>query len=95
MTVAELKSLITDQQFKLKKARTRGMMVAQETERMSNLLVNYMDDIISALDLAINAEKKIELLTVEIDSSDAELREKDDEIRSLKEKLESESVDVE
>ena len=89
MSIAELKSKITEQQFRLKGAQSRGMMVAQETERMRNLLVNNLDDIVVALSKAVDAEKQIEVLNVEIESADAELQEKDEEIRALKEELES------
>lgn len=89
MSIAELKSKITEQQFRLKGAQSRGMMVAQETERMRNLLVNNLDDIVVALSKAVDAEKQIEVLNVEIESADAELQEKDEEIRALKEELEA------
>lgn len=85
MNAKELKEKISEQQFKLKKAKTSGMMVAQETDRLRNILVNSLDDILEALDMAISAEDRIECLTVEIESADAELQEKDDEIKALKE----------
>ena len=85
MTIKELKQAIDDQAFALKKAKTRGFMVNQETEKMRNLLVNSLDDILAALDVAIGAEDKIARLVVEVESADAELKEKDDEIAELKE----------
>lgn len=88
MNAKELKEKISEQQFKLKKAKTSGMMVAQETDRLRNILVNSLDDILEALDMAISAEDRIECLTVEIESADAELQEKDDEIKALKAELE-------
>ena len=47
MTIKELKQAIDDQAFALKKAKTRGFMVNQETEKMRNLLVNNLDDILA------------------------------------------------
>ena len=85
MTIKELKETLSDQAFALKKAKTRGFMVNQETEKMRNLLVNNLDDIMNALDVAIEAEEKIARLVIEIESADAELAEKDDEIKALKE----------
>ena len=85
MTVKELKQTIEEQAFVLKKAKTRGFMVNQETEKMRNILVNNLDDILAALDVAIDAEEKIARLVVEVESADAELAEKDDEIKALKE----------
>ena len=85
MTIKELKQAINEQAFTLKKAKTRGFMVNQETEKMRNLLVNSLDDILAALDVAIGAEEKIARLVVEVESADAELKEKDDEIADLKE----------
>lgn len=85
MTVKELKQTIEEQAFALKKAKTRGFMVNQETEKMRNILVNNLDDILAALDVAIDAEERIARLVVEVESADAELKEKDDEIKALKE----------
>lgn len=88
MTVKELKQKIEEQAFTLNRAKTRGMMVSQETERMRNLLMNNLDGIIDALTFGADAEQRIERLTVEIESADAELQEKDDEIAELKQALE-------
>ena len=85
MTVKELKQTIEEQAFALKKAKTRGFMVNQETEKMRNILVNNLDDILAALGVAIDAEERIARLVVEVESADAELAEKDDEIKALKE----------
>lgn len=85
MTIKELKQTLDDQAFALKKAKTRGFMVNQETEKMRNILVNNLDDILAALDVAIDAEERIARLVVEVESADAELAEKDDEIKALKE----------
>ncbi|MBO5987248.1 MAG: hypothetical protein J6Q02_10720 [Lachnospiraceae bacterium] len=85
MTIKELKQTLDDQAFAMKKAKTRGFMVNQETEKMRNILVNNLDDILAALDVAIKAEEKIARLVIEIENADAELAEKDDEIKALKE----------
>ena len=95
MTIKELKETLSAQAFALKKAKTRGFMVNQETERMRNLLVNHIDDILSALDVAIKAEEQIQRLMVEVESADAELAEKDDEIAALKSRKTSRKKDVE
>lgn len=88
MNIKELRDKLSEQAFNLEKAKSRGMMVNQETERMRNLLVNNLDGIMEALDYAVGAEEKIERLTVEVESADAELLDKDDEIAELKAKLE-------
>ena len=80
----ELKAKIEEQVFRFRKAKSTGMLINQETERTKNVLLNNVDGIIEALDYAIGAEEKIERLTVEIESADAELQEKDDEIAELK-----------
>ena len=85
MTIKELKQTLDDQAFAMKKAKTRGFMVNQETEKMRNILVNNLDDILAALDVAIKAEEKIARLVIEVENADAELAEKDDEIKALKE----------
>lgn len=88
MTIKELKQTLDDQAFAMKKAKTRGFMVNQETEKMRNILVNNLDNILDALNVAIDAEERIARLVVEVESADAELIEKDDEIAALKAKLE-------
>lgn len=89
MNVKELKAKLEEQAFALKKAQSVGMMVNQETDRMRNLLVNNTDEIMEALAFAVEAEEKIERLTVEVASADEELDEKDDEIKQLREELET------
>jgi len=82
--IRELKDRITSQAFTLKKAKTRGMMVTQETDRMRNILMNSLDEIVEALEYAVNAEERMQRLVVEVESADEELAEKDKEIAELK-----------
>ena len=84
MQITELRDKIAAQAFTMRKAQSRGPMVSQETERMKNILMNNLDEIIEALNVAADAEEKIARLTVEIMSADEELQEKDDEIKELK-----------
>ena len=84
MNITELKTRISDQAFALNKAKSRGMMVNQETERMRNVLMNSVDEIIEALEYAEKADLRIARLSVEIESADADLAEKDDIIAELK-----------
>ena len=84
MQITELRDKIAAQAFTMRKAQSRGTMVSQETERMKNILMNNLDEIIEALNVAADAEEKIARLTVEIMSADEELQEKDDEIKELK-----------
>ena len=86
MTIKELKTEIDDQLFRLNKAKSNNIMVAQETERTKNVLMNFADEIVAALAYAIMADEKIELMAAEVEAADQELMEKDDEIRTLKEK---------
>lgn len=86
MNLKELRERIAGQAFTLQKAKTRGFMVNQETERMRNTLMNSVDEIIEALEYAEKAEERITRLTIEVESADAELQEKDDEIAALKKK---------
>ena len=89
MSITELRDLISSQVFTLEKAKTRGMMVNHETQRLQNVLMNHVNDIVSALEYAVTAQDTIDRLTVEVENSDAELQDKDDEIKSLKEALEA------
>ena len=82
MDIKELKSKIAEQAFRLQGAKANGFMINQETERMKNILMNNLDDIVEALKFADEAQAKTDREFVE------ELEEKDDEIAALKAKLE-------
>lgn len=84
MNIKELRTRIEEQMFALNKAKTRGMMVNQETEKMRNVLVNSVDEIVEALAYAEQADEKIARLAAEVESADLELQEKDDQIAALK-----------
>lgn len=86
MEIKELVEKIEGQAFKLKNAKSNGTMVAQETERMKNLLINCTDDIIAGLKKVAKLTEEIEVLNAELDDADDELKEKDQEIARLTEK---------
>lgn len=92
MSITELRDLISSQVFTLEKAKTRGMMVNHETQRLQNVLMNHVNDIVSALEYAVTAQDTIDRLSIEVENSDAELQDKDDEIAALKEKLNGKKV---
>lgn len=83
--IKELRIKIEDQKFAYTRAQSIGMMVNQETERMKNILMNNLAEIVDALKVAEGAEEKIKMLEAEVESADAELKELDDEIRRLRE----------
>lgn len=96
MDVNGLKQRIGDQLFTLKKAETLRIKVAQEREKLSNILVNNVDEIIEVLDYVAKADERIARLAAEVESADAELQEKDDEIAALKKtKAKAKKPDVE
>ena len=82
--IKELRKKIEEQAFRYRNAMSNGMMVAQETERMKNILINNLGEIIDALKMAEGAEEQIKTLEAEVDSADAELKELDDEIKKLR-----------
>ena len=84
MNIQELHDRIAGQAFTMNKAKTRGFMVAQETDRMRNVLMNSLDEIIEALDYAAKADVRVERMAAEVDAADRELAEKDEEIAELK-----------
>lgn len=88
MGYKELYEKIRDQAFSMRKALGNTVSTAPHINQMKNVLYNNLDEIEEALKFAMDAEKKIKVLEVEIDSADAELQEKDDYIRELKEALE-------
>ena len=75
MEIKELREKLSDQAFKLKKARANGTMVMQETERMKNLLVNNCDAIIEVLTRAEKLEQEVAILNMELDDAERELDE--------------------
>ena len=85
MEIKELYEKISDQAFSLRRALANTANFAPHVERMKNILYNHLGEIEEALKFAAEAEKKIKVLEVEIESADAELKEKDDEIRALRE----------
>lgn len=85
MNIKEVREKIEEQAFRLKKASTNRIMVANETERMKNVLYNNVSEIIEILKFAESANEKIDRLYIEVENADAELQDKDDEIKALKE----------
>lgn len=79
-----LHAKVAEQTFRWRHAQSNGMMVNQETERLKNILLNNIDDIVTALQYAAEAEETIKTLETELDSADAELKELDDEIKKLR-----------
>lgn len=75
MEIKELREKLSEQAFKLKKARANGTMVMQETERMKNLLVNNCDAIIDVLTRVEKLEQEIAVLNMELDDAERELDE--------------------
>lgn len=75
MEIKELRDKLSEQAFKLKKARANGTMVMQETERMKNLLVNNCDAIVEALTRVEKLEQEIAVLNMELDDAERELDE--------------------
>ena len=75
MEIKEMREKVSEQAFKLKKARANGTMVMQETERMKNLLVNNRDAIIDALTRVEKLEQEVAVLNMELDDAERELDE--------------------
>lgn len=84
----ELYEKIRDMAFAVRNGIANTAVPMRFVEQAKNVLYNNMDGIEEALKFAMDAEKKIKVLEVEIESADAELQEKDDYIRELKEALE-------
>ena len=83
MEIKELTKKIEEQAFRLKNAKANGTMVAQETERMKNILMNSIDGIVEGLKKVEKLTEEIEILNAELDDAEAELKEKDQEIDKL------------
>ena len=84
MNIKELKGKIGEQQFRWNRAKQNGNMINQESERMKNILLNNVDEIMEVLTYAEGAADRIEILMAEMDDADRELQELDEEIKRLK-----------
>lgn len=84
MDYVKLYEAVRDEAFAYRRAVGNVAFPAPYMERMKNTLFNHLDEIEAALKFASEAQKQIDVLTVEIESADAELKAKDDEIKSLK-----------
>lgn len=58
--------------------------VAQAKDRLCNVLINNLDQIVDDLELAAKAKEEIAQLNVELESADDELAELDKEIKALR-----------
>ena len=82
--IKELHDKISEQVFKCKNAQS-GAVVAQEKERLKNIMINNADAIVEALKYAIDSKNTILRLETEIESADAELKVQDEELKTLRE----------
>lgn len=95
MEIMELKNVLAEARTKYENAKGSGNMIARQRESLRNVLENRLEDILEAVDLAANAEKKIAMLSTEVVDCDRELDEKDAEIKELKEIIEKlEDIDT-
>ena len=82
--ITELRKKIEDQMFRWNSAKSNGTMVNQETERMKNILINNVSEIVIALQACENSAQQIMELEAEVASTDAELKEQDEELKKLR-----------
>ena len=82
--ITELRKKIEDQLFKWNSAKSNGTMVNQETERMKNILLNNVGEIVIALKACEDSAQKISQLETEVESADAELKVQDEELKKLR-----------
>lgn len=95
MEIKELREKLSEQAFKLKKARANGTMVMQETERMKNLLVNNCDAIVEALTRVEKLEQEVAVLNMELDDAERELDEAKKDISAKKTTAKKKEVSAE
>lgn len=85
MDIQALYEKIRDLSYNLRRGLGNTMNHTPFIEQTKNVLYNNLGAIEEALKFAADADKQIKVLTVEVESADAELKEKDDEIKALKE----------
>lgn len=84
ITMNELAKTLSDAAFKYRNAVRNRIMVNQEQERLKNILINNLDDIVEALEEAGKADEKIRMLETEIEDADAELAELDKQLKEAR-----------
>ena len=82
--VKTLREKIEEQAFRWRVAVSNWTMVPQETERLKNVMINNLDEIIEALKMAEKAESRIAEIQESLDFAEAELKDQDDEIKKLR-----------
>lgn len=87
MTISELKVKLEEARFKMKKARDTGIMVKQQKESLRNVLENYLDEIIAAIESAEAKDKKVAALDAALESSDEELDAAEKKIAELESRI--------
>ena len=68
----------------MRSAKVSGFMVDRETEKLKNIIMNNLQDIIGALKMLAEYSERVKELEADLESADAELRELDDEIKKLR-----------
>lgn len=84
INIQELLRKIEDQEYKIRSAKVNGFMVDRETEKLKNIIMNNLPDIIGALKMLAEYTERVSELETDLASADAELREMDDELKKLR-----------
>ena len=83
----EIRQAAKDYEYARKRGNSAGGATRLCKERLSNVMVNYADDIVAALAAAATAEKDKAVLTARIESLTAALAAADEEYNELKRSL--------
>lgn len=84
INIQELLRKIEDQEYVVRSAKVSGFMVDRETEKLKNIIMNNLPDIIGALKMLAEYSERVKELEADLSSADAELKELDDEIKKLR-----------
>lgn len=82
--IQELLRKIEDQEYVVRSAKVSGFMVERETDKLKNIIINNLPDIIGALKSLAEYTERVKELEADLSSADAELKEMDDEIKRLR-----------
>lgn len=84
INIQELLRKIESQEYVVRSAKVSGFMVERETDKLKNIIINNLPDIIGALKMLAEYSERVKELEADLSSSDAELKELDDEIKKLR-----------
>ena len=84
INIQELLRKIEDQECCVRSAKVSGFMVDREVDKLKNIVMNNLEEIIGALKMLAEYTERVKELEADLALAVAELKELDDEIKRLR-----------